>query len=538
MKKSGARRFSIHDPKIYDLTGNILVWILIVVIFVGLPLFLRTKYVHIADGKYIFLTETARWTAVVAGFFAAAYYSLRGLSGKELKAFKAVLPTDISVLAYILVTIVSYAVSEYKNMGGSEYDLHAEGALWGASGWYMGLITYLIMVLFYLLTSRFFLYTDRFLIPVLTAGELAFLWGILNRFRFSLFGFDGDDPKFIGSFGNINWFCGYACVIVPLIMGLYWYKGKENRLLYGSLLFSGFLTMIVNGSDSGILALFLTMLFLFVYSLKDLGNIMAFSEIALIFSVADFLMAFLMKLYKYFLNFEGMLTTVLTNFWVSSVILAFSLGLFLYLRNLEAGDRIYPVFMKRVFGKIVVALTVFGFGVIVLLIVINTVTGGKVPIIGKNPFFIFDRTWGTLRGTDWEAAIRLFSVMDPLHKLFGCGPDCFWFLALDHTDIHKMIELNFHSIRLTNAHCEFLTILVDQGILGLAAYIAISVTMFKVLIKRLKDHPGFMMFLLCIIMYHANNLISFEQITSTPFFYLILGIGAAAVVAGEKPVRG
>ena len=538
MRPSVTPKFLKPGPEGFDRVGNILVWILITAVFAGLTLFLKEKYIHIADGKYTFLFETARWTAIIMGLFAAVYYAFRGLSAKELRAFKAIAPTDISILAYTLVTVISYAISHYKKLEATEYDLHPEGALWGASGWYMGLITYLIMVLFYLVTSRFFLYTDRFLIPVLIAAEISFLWGMLNRFRISLFGFDGEDPKFIGSFGNINWFCGYACVIVPLIIGLYWYKGKENRLLYGTLLFTGFLTMIVNGSDSGILALFLTMLFLFLHSLKRERDIRAFSEIALIFAAADFLMAFLMSVFKYFLSFEGMLTTVVTNFWVSAAILAFSLWLFLYLRNLEAGNRVYPMFMKRTLGRIVAALTVFGFVSIVLLIVINTRTGGKLPLIGKNEFFIFDRTWGTLRGTDWEAAIRLFSVMDPLHKLFGCGPDCFWFLALDHTDIHKMIELNFHSIRLTNAHCEFLTILVDQGILGLAAYIAISVTMFKVLIKRLKDHPGFMMFLLCIIMYHANNLISFEQITSTPFFYLILGIGAAAVVAGEKPVRG
>ncbi len=132
-------------------------------------------------------------------------------------------------------------------------------------------------------------------------------------------------------------------------------------------------------------------------------------------------------------------------------------------------------------------------------------------------------------------AIRLFARQSPLKKLIGSGPDTFWFLASDHPDILEIIKEGFHKIRLTNAHCEILTILVNQGILGLLSYIGISVTLFVTLKKKLKENPEFMMFLLMIIMYHSNNLISFEQITSTPFFYLVSGIAAAAVVRREIP---
>ncbi len=482
--------------------------------------------------------EIGRWCAIIMGMFASAYFAGRGLSGGELKAFRKIRSADLFVLAYMAVNAASYGYSKYKFLGDAEAEAYPEGAFWGSSGWFMGIITIAILVIFYLAVSRFFLYSEKFLIPALFAAEIVFLWGMLNRFRFSLFEFDGKDPKFIASIGNINWFIGYASVIVPLMTGLYWYKGHRNRLLYGSLLFSGFLSVIINGSDSGILAIFLMLLFLFVYSLKDENNAIRFSEIALIFAGADMLIAVLHVIFKYFLSFEGMLTRILIDIRVAPVISLAAMFFFFFLRINKEKERPYPAFLKDSLGKIAAGLTVLSFLVLIILIAVNTALGGKLPLIGDKEFFNFNREWGTLRGTDWEVAIRLFARQDILRKFIGSGPDTFWFLASDHADILAIIKENFHAIRLTNAHCEWLSTLVNQGILGVITYAGISVSMFTVLYKRVKARPDLMMFILVIIMYHANNLISFEQITSTPFFYLIMGIGAAAVVGHEKPARG
>ncbi len=522
----------------FDIVGTVLIWVLITAVFVGLPLFLRNKYEYIASGKFMLFLEIGRWTAIIMGLFASAYFAGRGLSGAEIKAFRRIRYVDLFVLAYILVSSVSYGFSKYKFMGDAATETYPEGAFWGVSGWFMGIITYAILVIFYLAVSRFFLYSEKFLIPALFAAEIVFLWGMLNRFRFSIFDFDGKDPKFIASIGNINWFIGYVSVIVPLMTGLYWYKGNRNRLLYGSLLFSGFLTVIINGSDSGILAIFLMLLFLFVYSLKSEEHAVCFSEIALIFAGADILISVLHVIFKYFLSFEGMLTKILIDIRVAPLILAAAVFFFFYLRINKEKERPYPQFLRDKLGKISVLATISFFLLVIVLIVVNTALGGTLPLIGKIGFFNFNREWGTLRGTDWEVAVRLFAKQDILRKFIGSGPDTFYFFYMDHVEIHNMIVEQFHWTRLTNAHCEWLSILVNQGILGVITYAGISVSMFIVLYKRVRERPDFMMFILVIIMYHANNLISFEQITSTPFFYLILGIGAAAVVAGEKPVRG
>ncbi len=376
----------------FDIVGSLFIWILILLVLCVLPLFLKNKYDHIASGKYELLFEIGRWTGIVMGLFASGYYAGRGLSRRELKAFKNIAKTDIAVLLYTVVTAVSYFLSDYKFMG-IEEDIHTEGAFWGVSGWYLGLITYLIFILFYLVSSRFFLYTDKFLIPVLAVAEFIFLWGMLNRFRVSVFKFDGNDPKFIATLGNINWFCGYACIMVPLMMGLYWYRGEKSRPMYGMLLFTGFMTLIINGSDSGVLALYLTILFLFVCSLKTREGAVRFSEIALIFASADLIVAILTGIFRHFLSFEGMLTEVLTDLRVSLFIMILCLSFFFYLRYLDSRGKIYPVFFRDSLGKIACILTVILFAGVILLIVINTKTGGKVPIIGKSEFFMFNREW-------------------------------------------------------------------------------------------------------------------------------------------------
>lgn len=50
------------------------------------------------------------------------------------------------------------------------------------------------------------------------AGITIFL-GIANRFRFYPFSYMGIDYTYLSTLGNIDWFCGYLSVVVPILMG-------------------------------------------------------------------------------------------------------------------------------------------------------------------------------------------------------------------------------------------------------------------------------------------------------------------------------
>jgi O-antigen ligase len=173
----------------------------------------------------------------------------------------------------------------------------------------------------------------------------------------------------------------------------------------------------------------------------------------------------------------------------------------------------------------------------VILTIVNTVNGGKVPIIGSKEEFIFSDTWGSYRGITWKIGLKGFSLLSLWHKLIGSGPDMFYYslLQIPNEDLHKMIAV-FGGQRLTNAHSEWITLLVNNGILGLSAFIAMTVTGIKKCLTYAKDRPGLLCVALSLISYTANNMFSFETMMNTPLFFAMLGIGMAALKEDEKPL--
>ena len=78
----------------------------------------------------------------------------------------------------------------------------------------------------------------------------------------------------------------------------------------------------------------------------------------------------------------------------------------------------------------------------------------------------------------------------------------------------------------TNAHNEWLTTLVNMGLLGVAAYAAVFIT-------ALQTYRKNFLAVLLLLTYGIHSLISFQQVLNTPFFFLILGLCEAAA-RGEK----
>ncbi|MCR4729229.1 MAG: hypothetical protein K5796_11375 [Lachnospiraceae bacterium] len=528
---AGRKKNIKHDRVFwFMLAGNILAFLLITVIFTGLPLYLRSGYNNIAEGKYIFFMNVAKYTAIIMGFFTALYLVIRGMSEAELKAFRPIKKLDYALLFFALVLIISHLCSPYKSVGaGSSYWFH-EGSVWGCLGWYMGLITYLVFIMFYFIVSRYLNYRDFVLLPVIVPAMIVFVWGIFNRFGVSFIEYDGLDPEYISSIGNINWFCGYLTVILPIIIGLYHYKEGLIRFLFAIPMFTGFFVTIINGSDSGLFALFMTLLVLFVISSKDERKMARFSEIGSWLCATMVLVALINRFNPDLLTFRGMFGDLFTDVRITLGIFLVSLAVLVYFHACSNEMAVYPKFLKKHLGHIAIIISVLIAIAVIVLIAVNTALGGTLPIIGRHEFFIYDREWGTKRSVDWEVGFKSFLSLDFWHKLIGIGPDCFWFNIVDHPDLRENVRLAFKDIRLVNAHDIFLTMLVNTGVIGLSAFIGVIVCAFKTFGSRLKEKPGLIMFILVLVMYLSNNLFSFEQITSTPFLWLAMGIGASMTV--------
>ena len=136
--------------------------------------------------------------------------------------------------------------------------------------------------------------------------------------------------------------------------------------------------------------------------------------------------------------------------------------------------------------------------------------------------------WGNRRGRLWQMAWIGFRKGNLHQKLLGAGPDCFasYLGELLPGGTVLFDKGYFEGSVFTNAHNEWLTTLVNMGLLGVAAYAAVFIT-------ALQTYRKNFLAVLLLLTYGIHSLISFQQVLNAPLFFLILGLCEAAA-RGEK----
>jgi hypothetical protein len=71
--------------------------------------------------------------------------------------------------------------------------------------------------------------------------------------------------------------------------------------------------------------------------------------------------------------------------------------------------------------------------------------------------------------------------------------------------------------------------MVNVGIVGAVAYLSIFITLFIRLIKRGISKPVLYIPAICVFSYLIHNIVSFSQILSLPFIFIIMAIGESGM---------
>ena len=100
-------------------------------------------------------------------------------------------------------------------------------------------------------------------------------------------------------------------------------------------------------------------------------------------------------------------------------------------------------------------------------------------------------------------------------------------------ELQNMVYDFFYGNRLTNAHNEWLTILVDIGVLGLVSYAGMMISVIRNFLHAGKKSMlvgacGF-----CVLAYTVNNMFSFQQVMNISTVFVIMGIER---ICGVQPV--
>ena len=524
---------------------DIVISVYMIVILMVLPLY-NKGYARIGTEKETFFLKTMTYGAktLLPVFLLWLLFRLvTAVQKKELPKFtewpaglwKNLSVTDRFAVFYGIAVLVSYLFTNYR-----------EEALWGTASWRMGMWTQLGAVIVYFMISRMWQWKNWIPALVLPVSAVVFSLGYVNKFCLLPVDPEYVNPSFISTIGNINWYCGYLVTILFGGVYLLWRMEPEmtrKKLLLMAYVTIGFASLATQGSSSGMVTFAVIMFVLFGMSVKDSARMEVFWQEMTLFSAACLITCVLRRLnvFSRELILEGI--TDLLTFSIAGIFMTILSGIILYWIHRTRVRRSYPEKMlHRIYCGIAIAVPVMIL-LVLLLTLINTLAGGALTPNITDPnvtkWLTFNVSWGSARGGTWAAGARCFWEADFLHKIFGVGPDCLYaFLSNEGSvGLQTMVNDRFGGNRLTNAHNEWLTVLVDIGVLGLIGYAGMMITAIRDFLRAGESKMLVGACGICVLAYTVNNMFSFQQVMNISTVFVIMGIGENLRSAPERCVR-
>ena len=487
----------------------------IIFISVFLPLYYEKKYADIGFAKYnifyyiTWIFPVKRIHISLPGFFP---FMLIGLiiylvslyfQRKKIQFNK----TDLCLIIYAVFVIISAIFAEDKTF-----------IINGYPSWHMGLITQLSFILIYFFTSRFLPDENRVLPFVYFSAAIVFLLEILNRFYIDPFGMistllDESKNDFVSTIGNINWFCGYLMIIFPLWMHQFYSSNGTRKRIMGILLSIGSMSFVTQGSAGGLLAFFAVSAFMFYDALSSREKLLRFLEMFIVILVSWRIIGILRLLYPHeIVRLDGIFETLMSSVTVLIFTCIVVLG-YVYLKK-NKSFTYNSILLQKGFLYLTLLIVILP----ILYVILNSLIMLPESISSDNTYLKFNKEWGTGRGVIMLAAVNAVKKQPVWRFFIGNGPDeCRYVL---YKYVPKDITMYWGNHYVVNAHNEFLTSLINYGIIGTVSYFLAFFSETKENIKKDKNAA----YVLAIISYLVSGLISFQTILNGTFIFLILGI--------------
>lgn len=429
--------------------------------------------------------------------------------------------TDCFALLYGISVVISYLFSDYQ-----------DSTFWGANGWYMGMVTQLCLVALYFLIAKGWRKHKWLFYIIFPVSFAVFLLGIVNRFGFFPFNMNLEDGSFISTIGNINWYCGYLVITFFTGLGLLW-LGAGNKKWQRALLIcyclAGFASLVTQGSASGILTLVLILMVLFWLSAGEHRQMEHFWQGAALLSASCLLTSLLRIVLPNRITYTDSLMDLLTYSALPVIMTIVSFTSYAVVRKMGKAGK-YPKSLFLLLSRLVVALAAALLLLYLAVTLLHTLNPEKLTVLSGQGAFTFNYSWGSHRGATLAAGWKCFWEQNLLHKLVGIGPDGMsaYIESAGSEELKAIVTENFGAgVRLTNAHCEWFTVLINTGILGLISYGGMIGTGIFRFLKRRNSHMITAACGLGLLAYTCNNIFSFQQAMSVGTVFVLFGIGAA-----------
>ena len=381
----------------------------------------------------------------------------------------------------------------------------------GEREWYMGAVTICLMVGGFLLAANYSGQYSRILYLGEAASVTVALIGLLQKLGYDPLGLlkgyvvgDWDYTHMLTTLGNNNWLSGYYSVVFPLSLALFLQAVEEERrgrsMLLGVSNTLVVILLFLQGSDGGVMVASVALWMCFWSSRKK-------TKLweALLFLLTGICVGMLLwgKGMQSLGTFDILLQDGIAKrlaAWQGWILLAAMCLLFCGIHHALPDEKKGILRTGLLYGSLAFA------------------AGAVIWYILKQQGSDFAE-WGNHRGRLWQMAWQGFCQGDLRQKLLGAGPECFaGYLGQVLPGGTVLFDKGYFAGSIfTNAHNEWLTTLIDMGVLGVLAYAAVFFTAFR-------KYRGNFMTNMLLFTYGIHSLISFQQVLNAPLFFLLLGI--------------
>ena len=493
-------------------------------IMVGIfPLFYRNNYIDIRRAKqWLFDISSISFIIISLILIIIEYIEYRNSAKKKKNAYAIIWNSEnIFMSIFIIAIIMSTLLSDYSK---EAWD--------GSTGRGMGAKTILLCVCTCIIIGKYLKVSMGIVYIFIASNTLIFLIGIMNFFGLDILHMydnlaEHQHNYFLTTIGNINVNSGYICLILPIAMTLYYLCEKNKfKILYVIFLIIGFFYGYITVSESWLLGIGASYLFLMIYSIRDYKHIKRWWELVGIFYCASLLMK-ISVLIANVLDVDTAMLNTFNNLKIQNLMIdgrvLFFVGVlllvsFLFKNRIKNISTTQYVTWRK-YSSVVLMLF---FVVIIVLFIVSTVSNIHwIKQLEWMNIFRIDDSFGSNRGYIWKRTLISFWDLSFGQKVFGYGLGCF----------KQFIEAGYgleikvkYGASFIDAHNELLQFAVTTGLLGVIGYFGMLVSKMINSIKKSADKPILIVGAMVIISWIAQGMVNNPQIVLTPMMFIFLGI--------------
>ena len=516
---------------------NALATAFLLLMFAAFPLFVslyingQFPFIHFDDGfvgirhqKYYFFVAIAAMALIAELLLLLTRISgEKGEKTEQKPLLKTLSFTDWSAIALALSCALSTLFSPYITL-----------AFWGemslgsfSVGRNNGLFLILLYVAVYFMLSRLYRFREVVFAALAASCSIVYLLTVLNGFYIDplnmLAQFKDSQPsvymEFFSTIGNKNMLASFICVTLPVsfVMAVLTEK-LWMRVLCLTATALGSMAMIIGDSDSALLgsAVFLAVM-LVVFARRPERLKRYFLGVTVMLGSVS-----LLRLFSSLMNDNYKELGDLTKGILFSDKMPLFAGIaavvtvLLCVLDWKKPGFMLPKAVPVILGALFGGAALSAFGVFLYFSAADTATdlGSMEKLLRMND------AWGTHRGIMWLRSFKIFGEANVWQKLFGTGPDTFYFAFEPY-----FRELEEYGNSSTDAaHNEYINYLITIGVAGLAGYLAFVGSALVRGFQSAKRNPYVLACAAAVTAYLAQAVVNIALPISTPLMIIFVSL--------------